>query len=140
MRPRLLYAAAPNARERRYLKIIHSVGQRDNEAGVIGDGFVAEDDIDAVVQVSEVLFCGGKFTVVILGVIPVEDETRPQPFYAKAGRQEVLQGKEVCPMFAFCVTFRENPRQWSRNGYISTISLSRTTPCALLESQRSSSQ
>lgn len=54
------------------LEVVHSVGQCHDEAWVVVDGFVAEDDVHAVVQVSEVVFRRRQLTGVIFWVVPVK--------------------------------------------------------------------
>lgn len=55
-----------------HLKVVHSVGQRNDEARVVVDGFVTEDNVHAVIQVSKVVLCRGQLTGVIFWVVPVK--------------------------------------------------------------------
>lgn len=64
-------ACQPQEREgRAYLEIVHSVGQRDDKTGVVGDRLVAEDDVHAVIEVPEVLLRRRELAVVVLWVVP----------------------------------------------------------------------
>lgn len=56
----------------RYLEVVHAVGERDHEAGVVVDGLVTEDHVHAVVQVTEVVLGCGQLTAVVLRVVPGE--------------------------------------------------------------------
>lgn len=61
--------------EKPYLEVVHPVWKRHNEAWIVVNGFVTEDDIDAMVQVSEVIFRSQQITCIILGVIPGKRST-----------------------------------------------------------------
>lgn len=53
-----------------YLKVVHAVGQRHHEPGVIVDGLVTENDIHAVVEIPEIVLGCRQLTAVVLWVIP----------------------------------------------------------------------
>lgn len=52
------------------LKVIHPIGQSNNKAWVIGDGFITENDIHTVIEVSEVFLSCRELAVIIFWVIP----------------------------------------------------------------------
>lgn len=54
-----------------YLKIVHAVRERDDEAGVVVDGLVTENDVHSVVEVPEIVLGRRQLAAVVLWVVPL---------------------------------------------------------------------